>query len=95
MRVLVTSTPTYGHFHPIVPLARALVAAGHDVRVAAPASFRSAIDAAGLSFVAAGSADIPPALVAELAAVRPDPLRRAQLMITAGHVRHPGAGHAA
>lgn len=82
MRVLFTSTPTYGHFHPLVPLARALLAAGHEVRVACPAAFRSAVDGAGLPFIAAGSADIPPALMAELAAVRSDPLRRAQLMIT-------------
>src|SRR5687768_5212967 len=82
MRVLLTSTPTYGHFHPIVPLARALVAAGHDVRVACPFSFRRAVEAAGLPFVAAGSADIPLDLAGELAAARPDAYRRARLMIT-------------
>ena len=31
MRVLITSTPGAGHLNPIVPLARALASAGHDV----------------------------------------------------------------
>src|SRR4051812_22785487 len=34
MRILVTSFPAFGHFHPVAPLALALRAAGHDVRLA-------------------------------------------------------------
>lgn len=82
MRVLVTSTPTYGHFHPLVPLARALVAAGHEVWVACPAALRGAVEAAGLSFVAAGSEHLPPDLIAELKQVRPDWRLRVRLMVT-------------
>jgi UDP:flavonoid glycosyltransferase YjiC (YdhE family) len=54
MRVLVTTQPAYGHFHPLVPLARALVAAGHEVRVATAASFQREVGAAGLAGVVAG-----------------------------------------
>lgn len=82
MRVLLTTTPTYGHFHPVVPLARALIEAGHAVRVACPTTFRRSVEAAGLSFVAAGSAAIPADLLAELAVARPDARRRSRLMLT-------------
>jgi UDP:flavonoid glycosyltransferase YjiC (YdhE family) len=42
MRVLVTSTPGTGHLHPLVPLARELVLAGHEVLWAtAPSSCRN------------------------------------------------------
>ncbi len=34
MRALCTCVPGYGHFHPMVPVARALQAAGHDVAFA-------------------------------------------------------------
>lgn len=57
MRVLFSCVPGFGHFHPMVPLAQALVDAGHDVafataerfcrRVIAPAGFKTF--AAGLS----------------------------------------------
>ncbi|CAN5723656.1 DUF1205 domain-containing protein [soil metagenome] len=60
----------------------ALVAAGHEVRVACPAVLRGAVEAAGLPFVAAGSADIPPDLVAELKEARPDWRLRVRLMVT-------------
>ena len=39
MRALVTTQPLAGHFHPVVPLARRLAAAGHDVAVACSPSF--------------------------------------------------------
>lgn len=54
MRVLVTTIPGLGHFHPMVPLARALVAAGHEVRVAGPESFSPFVSAARLEPVTAG-----------------------------------------
>jgi UDP:flavonoid glycosyltransferase YjiC (YdhE family) len=58
MRVLVATTAGAGHWVGLVPFARALVAAGHDVRVAAPASFASAVTRAG--FVHAPFADADP-----------------------------------
>ena len=58
MRVLVSTTAGSGHFGPLVPFAVACRTAGHDVRVAAPASFAGSSSAAGL--VHAPFADVPP-----------------------------------
>ena len=38
MRVLFTSTPQYGHFHPLVPFARAMAEAEHEISFATPAA---------------------------------------------------------
>jgi hypothetical protein len=54
MRVLVTTQPGLGHFHPLVPIAQALQAAGHDVRIACAPRFHSHVEAAGFTPVAAG-----------------------------------------
>ena len=54
MRVLLTTQPAVGHFHPMVPLARALVAAGHEVLVASSASFLPTVVASGLPAVPVG-----------------------------------------
>lgn len=51
MRVLFSTLPSYGHFYPMVPLASALRAAGHDVLVAAAGNFAGAILGAGLPHV--------------------------------------------
>ncbi|MBV9355155.1 MAG: glycosyltransferase family 1 protein [Chloroflexi bacterium] len=51
MRVLVATTAGAGHFAPLVPFAAALRDAGHAVRVAAPASFASAVQRAGFVHV--------------------------------------------
>lgn len=58
MRVLVSTTAGSGHFGPLVPVAQACVAAGHDVVVAAPASFASHVAAARLEH--RPFADVPP-----------------------------------
>ena len=55
MRVLVTVQPAAGHLRSLVPLARALGAAGHRVAVAAPASFHPEVRSYGLDAVAAGA----------------------------------------
>lgn len=47
MRVLFTSLPFSGHFYPLVPFARALATAGHDVAFAAPAFYSEAVEGAG------------------------------------------------
>jgi UDP:flavonoid glycosyltransferase YjiC (YdhE family) len=47
MRVLVSTTAGTGHFGPLIPFARACSAAGHDVAVAAPASFADQVQTAG------------------------------------------------
>lgn len=38
MRVLLTTQPAYGHFHPMLPIATALRNDGHDVRFATGSS---------------------------------------------------------
>ena len=59
--MLGATTANDGHFGPIVPFLRACVAAGHEVRVAAPASYAAAVAAAG--FAHEPFADAPPELV--------------------------------
>jgi len=59
VRVLVATTAGAGHFGPLVPFAAACRDSGHEVRVAAPASFASAVQRAGFDHVpvADGPAD--------------------------------------
>ncbi|WP_193315447.1 glycosyltransferase [Nostocoides sp. F2B08] len=51
MRVLCSTTAGEGHFGPLRVLAQACRAAGHEVRVAAPASFAGTVQRAGLDHV--------------------------------------------
>jgi len=54
MRVLFTTTPFTGCFHPLVPLARALQGAGHEVAFAAPGSLAPLVRASGFDCLPAG-----------------------------------------
>jgi MGT family glycosyltransferase len=54
MRVLFTTLPGYGSFQPLVPVARALIEAGHEVAFAASAAFCPVIVRAGFRCFAAG-----------------------------------------
>lgn len=54
MRVLCSTTPMEGVFAPMVPLARALLARGHEVLVATAPQLLDRVEAAGLPVVAAG-----------------------------------------
>jgi len=56
MRFLFTTIPGSGHFHPLVPTARALQRRGHDVAFAASPIFAPAIEAAGFEAHPAGPA---------------------------------------
>jgi UDP:flavonoid glycosyltransferase YjiC (YdhE family) len=56
MRFLFTTIPGSGHFHPLVPTARAVRRRGHDVVFAASPTFAPAIDAAGFEAYPAGPA---------------------------------------
>jgi len=47
LRILNTCLPGYGHFNPMVPLARALVEAGHEVAFSSAEQFCSRIEKAG------------------------------------------------
>lgn len=69
MRVLVSTTAGTGHFRPVVPFARACAAAGHDVAVAAPASFAAQVDAAGFRHLP--FADVPADVMAPVFARLP------------------------
>jgi UDP:flavonoid glycosyltransferase YjiC (YdhE family) len=54
MRVLFTVQPSTGHLHPLVPVARAMSEAGHEVAVCSSASFRDEVEAFGLTHMDAG-----------------------------------------
>jgi len=57
MRILFTTVQRHGHFHPLVPIARAAVAAGHEVAVACAASFIPHVERAGFQAFPAGFDD--------------------------------------
>lgn len=54
MRVLCTTLPEYGHFHPMAPLALALAAAGHEVAFATAGEFCPRVERAGFRALPAG-----------------------------------------
>jgi MGT family glycosyltransferase len=54
VKVLCTCMPAFGHFHPMVPLARALADAGHEVAFATAHEFHREIDCAGFRAFSAG-----------------------------------------
>jgi UDP:flavonoid glycosyltransferase YjiC (YdhE family) len=53
-RALFSCVPGFGHFHPLVPLARAFARAGHEVAFATSPYFKEHVEAAGFSFLPAG-----------------------------------------
>lgn len=88
MRVLFTLPPATGSLHPLVPIARALTTAGHEVRFACAPSFEPAVRQHGFDTHPAGigflfsQPDHFPVLVAHAGVAMPD---MAQLT---GHARH-------
>ena len=54
MRVLVCTRPFHGHLNPMLPVSRALLAAGHEVRVASHPNIAGWVTAAGLELRPAG-----------------------------------------
>lgn len=58
MRVLITTPAGFGHVHPVIPLARALVDRGHDVLWALPADGVERVATTGLRTVGAGPAGL-------------------------------------
>lgn len=69
MRALFTSLPSAGHLHPLLPLARSLVAGGHHVTIASGSSAADTVAAFSLAFAEAGLNE--PEIVAEAAARMP------------------------
>lgn len=70
MRVLCTAVPSAGHLHPLLPLARALTAAGHEVTLASGTAAASIAEAAGIGFLAAGLDETD--MIAAAASALPD-----------------------
>lgn len=58
MRILVTASPGVGHLLPVLPIASAAAARGHDVRVATGADLEALVVRAGLRHVAMGSPNL-------------------------------------
>jgi len=54
MKFLFTLQPAYGHFHAMVPLARALAAQGHEVGFATGKGFGPVVQRAGFSHFPCG-----------------------------------------
>lgn len=88
MRVLFTLLPATGSLHPLVPVARALLDAGHEVRFACAASFGPAVRAHGFDVSPAGidflfsQPDYFATLVAAAGVAMPD------MGLLTGHARH-------
>lgn len=68
MRVLCTCVPGYGHLHPMVPVSRALQAAGHEIAFATEERFCRRVEQAGFTAFPAG---LGPGKVAERALALP------------------------
>ncbi len=58
MRILLATSPGVGHLLPLLPVARAAAARGHDVRIAAGSSLGSIVARAGFDHVPAGPASL-------------------------------------
>jgi UDP:flavonoid glycosyltransferase YjiC (YdhE family) len=69
VRLLFATTANEGHLGPLLPFARACGSAGHEVRVAAPASFGDALARASLRHEP--FADAPPAVIGPVMASLP------------------------
>ncbi|MFL5358774.1 glycosyltransferase [Archangium sp.] len=54
MRILFTTLPGSGHFHPLVPVAQALQQAGHEVAFASGEPIQKQVEAKGFRFFRAG-----------------------------------------
>lgn len=54
MRILFTCSPGLGHIHPMLPLASALAARGHEVRWAVPSEVQARVEVAGFRTFPAG-----------------------------------------
>src|SRR5919202_2395097 len=54
MRILFTTQPAASHLRPLLPLARALREAGHDIAFACAEPFRAEVEASGFASFPAG-----------------------------------------
>jgi UDP:flavonoid glycosyltransferase YjiC (YdhE family) len=70
VRVLFATTANDGHFGPLLPFARAFADVGHEVAVAAPLSYSTALERAG--FAHRPFADVPEELIGPIMARLPE-----------------------
>jgi len=54
MRVLCSCVPGHGHFHPLIPIATSLAAAGHQISFVVDETFRPEVMKAGFDVIVAG-----------------------------------------
>jgi UDP:flavonoid glycosyltransferase YjiC (YdhE family) len=66
VRVLFTCHSALGHFHPLVPIAQAMMDAGHEVAFPTPASFAPMVERSGFRAFAAGMSGTPADVFPEL-----------------------------
>ena len=85
MRALFTTLPYPGHFHPLVPIARAVQDAGHHVAFATAAGFAPFVERCGFACFAAGLELSSPAVAALRAQARSLPGRE-RATFTAQHI---------
>jgi UDP:flavonoid glycosyltransferase YjiC (YdhE family) len=79
MKMLIAIQPAYGEFHPLVPLARALVKAGHEVVFGCARSFCPVVEATGFRAAPLGldwSASKPEQTFPEWQSMTPDEQRQ-------------------
>ena len=84
MRILFGTNPAIGHVLPLVPLALAARAAGHDVAVIGGSSIRPFVEGHGLRLVPVGPADLPTVMEAIRVEELPLGPRRAYRVWTEG-----------
>lgn len=89
MRVLFTCVAATGHLHPLVPIARALADAGHDMAFATHAAIGPLVERAGFRHLAAGLHHVSSP---EMAAVFAEASGLAGLDLEAFHARRTFAG---
>ncbi|KAE8762613.1 glycosyltransferase, partial [Georgenia thermotolerans] len=92
MRVLVAFAGGLGHYGPLAPVARALVASGHEVRVACQASAAPAVAADGLDVVVTSAETAGPV---RLSALLPLDLDREDRALREGYAGRTARSRAA
>ncbi len=80
-RVLLATFGSLGDLHPYLAVGRALLARGHQARIATSSDYQSNVEAAGLEFVAVAPSLAQLGTPQELARRLADPLRGTQTMV--------------
>jgi MGT family glycosyltransferase len=81
MRLLFSTTPYYGHFHPLVSLARRLLTAGHEIAFASTPDFCKKIGELGFQTFEVGHNPTADMLYTELPSVPAENLNPAQVAV--------------